>query len=82
MKTSPARKLAMGGEHLKVPLHCSLRLQRTHAGSLPSQTLTQSDREPDKGRDIPTQPLALQYFACSHSCRCLYLCLHVCPQFH
>ncbi|KAJ8582986.1 hypothetical protein M405DRAFT_829672, partial [Rhizopogon salebrosus TDB-379] len=58
MKTSPAGKLAMGGGHLKVPSHNCL--QCTHAGSLPSQTLvstlTQWDREPDKGRDIPTQP--------------------------
>ncbi|KAJ8595188.1 hypothetical protein M405DRAFT_807611, partial [Rhizopogon salebrosus TDB-379] len=64
MKTSPAGKLAMGGEHLKVLSHCSLRC--THAGSLPSRTLTQRGREPDKGRDIPTQPL--QYF--SITCLC------------
>jgi hypothetical protein len=66
MKTNPVEKLVMGGGHLKVLLYYSL--QRTHAESLPSQTLvgalTQRDREPDKERDIPTQPL--QYFIVGH----------------
>ncbi|KAJ8595189.1 hypothetical protein M405DRAFT_807613 [Rhizopogon salebrosus TDB-379] len=76
MKTSPAGKLAMGGEHLKVPSHCSFRC--THAGSLPSRTLTQRGREPDKGRDIFTQPL--QYFSiiCFADCFRIYSLIEHC----